>query len=157
MNSVFIIEVPETCECGYPTWYTHGIYDSKEEAEKDLKVLFRQAELNGEDKPRLVVKEFNASSLTMPKLARVKILVDKDEMVAHVGRPYVSVQDVAEEEEDFWTAETELHIDAIMDDGYYRKFEFERTLYLVINEDDTRESLKQRAREFVKKEGYNVI
>lgn len=157
MKSVFIIEVPETCECGYPTWYTYGIYDSKEEAEKDLKVLFRQAELNGDDKPRLLEKGFKEADLKNPKLSRIKVLVDKDEMVAHVGRPYVSVQDAADEEEDFWTAETELHIDAIMDDGYYRKFEFERTLYLVINEDDTRESIKQRAREFVKKEGYNVV
>jgi len=157
MDKVFVIEVPSMCECGYPTWDTFGIYKTREEAMKDYTVLLRQAELNGDDKPALLEKEFKKSTLENPALGRVKVLVDEEEMVAHVERPYVSVQDVAANEEDFWTDETEFHIDAIMDDGHYRKFEFERTLYLVINEDDTRESLKQRAREFVKKEGYDVI
>jgi len=157
MESVFIVEVAEQCECGYPTWRTHGIYKTREEAEKDHLVLLRQAELNGEDKPRLLEKAFDNHSLKMPKLARVNVLVDKEEMVAHVGRPYASVLDTDTEEEDFWTSESESYVDAIMDNGLYRKFEFERTLYLVINDDDSRESLKQRAREFVKKEGYDVI
>ena len=157
MKNVYIVEIPEQCECGYPTWSTFGIYKTREEAEEDLKILNRKAELNGEDMPRLVEKEFTTPSLDMPKLARVNVLVDKEEMVAHVGRPYASVIDTDAEEEDFWTAESESYVDAIMDNGLYRKFEFERTLYLVINDEDSRESLKQRAREFVKKEGYDVI
>lgn len=157
MKNVYIVEIPEQCECGYPTWSTFGIYKTREEAEEDLKILNRKAELNGEDMPRLVEKEFTTPSLKYPKLARISVLVDEDEKVVHIGRPYASVQDVDENEEDYWTNVTEVHTAAIVNDGSYYHFEAERTLYLVISDNENRENIKQRAIEFVKKEGYKII
>ena len=158
MEKLYIIEIPAMCECGYPGWDTYGIYASREEAEKDLKVLCRKAELNGEDKPKLREKTFDTPSLdmNMPKLARVSVLTDEEEKIAHIGRPYASVQDSGSPEEDYWTDSTESYTSTLVKGGYMR-FESERTLYLTISDDDTRESLKQRAEEFVKKEGYEIV
>ena len=156
MEKFYVIEIPEQCECGYPGWGTHGIYVSREAAEEDLKVLCRQAELNGEDMPRLVEKEFDTPSLKMPKLARISVLTDEEEKSAHIGRPFASVLDVAENEETFWTDSTECHTITLIEGGY-KHFTFERTLYINISKEDTRESIKKKAEEFVKKEGYDVV
>ena len=156
MDKVFVIEMPAQCECGYPTWDTYGIYKTREEAMKDLQVLCQQSDLNGTDKPRLLEKGFDTPSLSAPKLARISVLVDEDEKVVHIGRPFASVQETDSPEEDYWSDSVERHTSALVKGGY-RHFEFERTLYIAVHEDDTRASLAKRAEEFVKKEGYDVV